>query len=77
MVWKRSDKFIGASESTNLKNSNYPMIRRIPTEEQSTESEKFKKWIGIIEERHIEEVVDEDDTLEKYLHCNPEIFDAW
>ena len=57
------DKFIGARESTNL-NIEYPMIRRIPTEEQGSESEKFKKWIGIIEERHIEEVVNEDDTLE-------------
>ena len=51
------DKFIGARESTELKNSTYPMIRRIPTEEQGTESEKFKNWIGIIEERHMEEVM--------------------
>lgn len=58
------DKFVAATDSLRVKNEFHPSIQKIQTEEQLMETQMFKKWIGILEHREIEEVIKKEDDFD-------------
>jgi len=61
------DKFVSARRSSTFRDR-HGIYYRIKTIDQGYEPEEFKEWLGLVEKRHVEVIIEkEDDPIQNYI----------
>ena len=62
------DKFVSAQQSSTIRNR-HGVYYKIKTIDQGNEPQEFKEWLGLVERRHVEVIVEqEDDPLQNIVN---------
>lgn len=78
------DKFVSANKSYGIRDK-HGIYYKIKTTDEGLEPDQFKEWLGLIEKRHVEEIVEQGDdpihniigSIKHLMECKASAYRYW